>query len=231
MASDQAIMRVLAFFHQLFPTRDIGVGLLDAWARIFGDAKYTDAALELAAQKTAEEIGREFFPTPGALLVYLPRTAAVSATELLRRIVALGHEGPHFEWVLPTVERVRGALGDGIAAAYGAVGPHRLNSDNPTTREIAERDFAEAVGVVPEAVRGEGLALASGDAALALPAGPPVAAAVSVDARSQHGGPFLRRAGQAIEAGSAARLRGYHDSRFVTFPSDALPIAQRGLAY
>ena len=172
MASDRAITGVLAFLHDLFPTRDVGPGLLDAWARIFGDAKYSDRWIESAAQQVAEEPGREFFPTPGALLVYFPRPAAVSAVELLRRITALGHEGPHFEWVLPSVERVRECLGDGIAAAYGAVGPHRLNSDNPTTREIAERDFAEAVDGVPEAVRADGLALASGGTVPALSAGP-----------------------------------------------------------
>lgn len=182
MASDTAISRVLAFFHELYPTREISPALLDAWAVIFGDAKYTDAALEAAARSVSQEAGREFFPTPSALLVYFPAPARLSATETLKQISALGHEGPHFEWVLPAVERVRAALGDGIATAYGDVGPHRLGSDNPLTREIAERDFAAGLQGLPAAVRlpVDGLLALSGpEAPLALEAGAPSEAAPS----------------------------------------------------
>jgi hypothetical protein len=171
MATKPGVATTLAFLHELFPTREITAATGEAWLLAF--LEVPDEMLMAAAQAHARA-GSRFFPTAGEVWAYIPRTGPppLTAAEVLKQITALGHDGPHFEWVLPTVERVRECLGDAAAAAYGAVGPHRLGSDSPTTREIAERDFAVELGAHPVVTRAERIALASPAAAAALEPGP-----------------------------------------------------------
>lgn len=146
MASKQGVGVVLAYLHELFPTREITPTTGTAWLLAFHEVP--DDILMDAAQKCGRDSDRKFFPTAGEVRAQMPKpvlAAQLSADEVLSEIERLGGYGPQFQWVWPRVEMVRAQLGGAIATAYGNVGPHRLNSDNPTTREIAARDFSEGL--------------------------------------------------------------------------------------
>lgn len=144
MASDAGIARVVAFLHELFPTRDIGPATLDAWSLVFEN--WPDELLQSCAVKAAKEPGRTFFPTPGEVGAYAP-PPPVDTLAVLYRIEQLGHYEPAQGWVLPTFEQIREALGDEIARAYTVAGAKQLFADDARdgthiTRDIARRTFA-----------------------------------------------------------------------------------------
>lgn len=146
MATKQGVGIALAFLHELFPTREITPTTGTAWLLAFHDVP--DNVLMDAAQQCGSDPNRRFFPTAGEVRGQIPRpalAAQLSAHEVLKQIERLGGYGPQFQWQWPRVDVVRDTLGSAVAAAYGNVGPHRLNSDNPLTREIAERDFSEGL--------------------------------------------------------------------------------------
>lgn len=143
MASDTAVSGVLAFLHELFPTREIGVATLDAWAMAF--AAWPDDELQLCATRAATTPGRTFFPTPGEIAAFRKVTPIVDVAQLLRRIEKLGRHHPASGYLAPQVYVVREALGDVIADAYAtAGGPSRCFSDEEITRNIAFREFQKA---------------------------------------------------------------------------------------
>lgn len=144
MASDAGIARVVAFLHELFPTRDIGPATLDAWSLVFEN--WPDELLQSCAVKAAKEPGRTFFPTPGEVGAYAP-PPPVDTLAVLYRIEQLGHYEPTRGWVLPTFEEIRNALGDAIARAYTVAGAKQCFADDAkdgtsVTRDIARRTFA-----------------------------------------------------------------------------------------
>lgn len=140
MASDQIVAAVLAFLHELYPTREIGPETLDAWAITF--AEWDDATLQACVRQAAATPGRKFFPTPGEIATYRP-LPAVDAPATLRRISALGTYTAT-GWIYPGIEAVREALGEPIAAAYAAAGAERCFADDGSvTQDIARRAFAE----------------------------------------------------------------------------------------
>ena len=144
MATERGIAATLAYLHELYPTRDITEATGAAWFTNFSDTD--DDVLLSAAKSCGRNPERKFFPTAGELRSHIPVPLvppAISPTEVLRQIEGMG--AYHNGWQWPRVEAVRLKLGDSVASAYGEVGPHRLNSDNATTREIAQRDFAETL--------------------------------------------------------------------------------------
>ena len=115
---------------------------IDLYAAALEDV--TDAALEAATVRLVREYDGEFIPNPATI-----RRAAganvvpvVDVEGIIERIDRLGSYNPVTGYNAPRVETVRRALGDAIAAAYGAAGGSRLVADNGTTRDIAGRDFA-----------------------------------------------------------------------------------------
>jgi hypothetical protein len=142
MASLKCVTAVLAAWHELYPTRELTADTAAVWSRLFPDV--SDQDFTIAGDACARQAGRKFFPTPGELAFFLEsdEPPAISAHEMLRRIRSLCVYDVGIGYVYPRVETVRSVLGDAAAQAYGNVGPHRLGSDNQTTRDIAERDFA-----------------------------------------------------------------------------------------
>lgn len=70
MASPNAVAAMLAMFHELYPTRNVGVETAVAWE--WALAKITDERMMWAAQQlVSENSGRTFFPTPNELMAYL----------------------------------------------------------------------------------------------------------------------------------------------------------------
>lgn len=139
MASKMAIAGVLAFLHELYPSREIGTATAEAWSMTF--AEWDDATLESCARSAALTPGRSFFPTPGEIAAF--RVAEpVDAGALLREISALGQYNPHSGWLYPRIDAVRERLGDAIASAYAAAGAERcFADDDSTTQSIARRAF------------------------------------------------------------------------------------------
>ena len=125
----------------------------DIWLAALEDVP--DAALPAAVTQVIKTHTGGFIP-PVALI----REAAGANTKpridveyILRRIGRLSGYNPTIGTTPPRVEEVRRELGDEVADAYGAVGggARLLGGSDPTTREIAARDFGkELEGIVRE---------------------------------------------------------------------------------
>ena len=134
---------MLAYLHELYPSRDIGVATTEAWAITFAD--WDDAEFQACARKAASTAGRTFFPTPGEIAACraLP---AVDTGKILRRISALGTYNPN-GWLYPSIETVRDSMGEAVAQAYAAAGAERCFADDDSiTQDIARRSFASELG-------------------------------------------------------------------------------------
>ena len=144
MASRSVIARGLALLHESFPTRAITEETGAAWVAIF--AEVPDGDFLRACLLLCREAGRTFFPTSGEVMAYAsPAPPQPDAMGALRQIAALSTYDPATGNHPPRVELVREKLGDAFAFAYGQAMASRLFSGSPMTREIAERDFAEAL--------------------------------------------------------------------------------------
>lgn len=145
MANDTTIAGVLAFLHELFPTRPVTPATLDAFSLIFAD--WPDAELNRCAVEAARESGRTFFPTPGEIAAYrahyLP--PVMDHEFVLRQIEKLSVYNPHRGMVPPRIDEVREKLGAHVAAAYALGGGCRIFADGETTRDIARREFEKAL--------------------------------------------------------------------------------------
>jgi len=130
--------------HESFPTRPITAETGPAWEIIFRDV--SDREFLGACLAACRESGRTFFPTPGELsALILPPPAQYDTEAVLRRVRETCEYVPGYGYSAPRVVKVRELLGDVIANALSEVGAARLYSDNATTREIAAREFAEAL--------------------------------------------------------------------------------------
>jgi hypothetical protein len=138
MATDVGISAVLAFLHELFPTREIGEATLDAWALMFDD--WTDDELRACAVQAAKAPGRTFFPTPGEIRAYRV-VPTIDAGAVLRRISKMGTHNPN-GWLYPRLDVVRAELGDAVASAYAAAGGERCFAEGGVSQDIACRTFA-----------------------------------------------------------------------------------------
>jgi hypothetical protein len=70
MASKEAVAATLAFFHELYPTRDVTDFTLDAWMIVLDDV--SDAHLHYAARTLAKSGELHFFPSPGEVRKFVP---------------------------------------------------------------------------------------------------------------------------------------------------------------
>jgi hypothetical protein len=143
MANDREVASVLAFLHELFPTREISAATLDAWALVFED--WTGEELLTCAKLAAKSTGRTFFPTPGEIAAYRVAQPVVDSAVMLRKIERLSVYHPASGMIAPRVESVRAAFGDDVADAYATAGGARCFADNETTRDIACREFQKAL--------------------------------------------------------------------------------------
>lgn len=148
MASDRGISGVLAFLHELFPTREIGPATLDAWALVFAD--WDDDELQRCAVLAAKTPGRTFFPTPGEIAAFAPKPPAPDVDALLLKIHDLGEYSPRVGWCYPSLQSIREQLGEAVGDAYAEAGAGRCFADadrngQSTTRDIARREFAAAL--------------------------------------------------------------------------------------
>lgn len=142
MATAESIARGLALLHESFPTRGISAETGKAWALIFDGV--SDKDFLSACLTAARTPGRTFFPTTGELMGLAAPTPQVNAEAVLLEIQALATYRPT-GMLWPMVELVSDTFGGHIASAYAAAGSARVFSDNPTTREIAQREFAKAL--------------------------------------------------------------------------------------
>jgi hypothetical protein len=146
MASKAAVAGVLAYLHELYPTREIGAATAEAWAMTFAD--WDDATIEACARLAAAEPGRTFFPTPGELVAHRPRPT-IDTARLLRLVERLSVYVPASGMIAPNVETVRAQLGADVADAYAAAGGALVFSANETSRNIASREFHKALEAMP----------------------------------------------------------------------------------
>ena len=143
MASKSAVVGVLAYLHELYPSREVGQATAAAWALTFSD--WNDDELQSCAKDAATTPGRTFFPTPGEIAAFRKVTPIVDAAKLLRQIEKLGTNVPGAGYMPPQPWQVRESLGDVIADAYiTAGGAPRCFSDEELTRNIAFREFQKA---------------------------------------------------------------------------------------
>jgi hypothetical protein len=144
MASPRAIAAVLAYLHELYPTREIGVATSDAWALTFAD--WDDETLTACARSAAATPGRVFFPTPGEIAEQRAGVApVVNGAAILRQIEKLSAYSPQAGLIAPPVVKVREEFGALAADAYARAGAHRCFSNDETTRSIAQREFQKAL--------------------------------------------------------------------------------------
>lgn len=164
MASRVAVAKAMAVLGATFP-RDVTKELVAIYAGALQDVD--DAALERAVGQAVATL--RYFPVPAELRDLAgANRVAIDVEPVLARIVAMGSYLPTSGTTYPSVQRVREVLGDGVAEAYSLAGGARVFSGNETTRDIARREFAEALR---DAVRVYGKAvLAAVEQAKALPA-------------------------------------------------------------
>ena len=89
----------------------------------------------------------EFIPPPSHIrrAAGANRPVAVDVAAVTRAIEKLGIYNPNVGMIYPDIGAVRERLGDAIAYAYASAGGTRLFADNDTTRDIATREFANAI--------------------------------------------------------------------------------------
>ena len=134
------------------------------WVIALGDV--SDADLCRAVAHVVKTYQREFLP-PVAVIRAAAAAGGTDAEALLCRIDLAGSYNPQTGWTPPRLEAVRQQFGDAVAEAYGlAGGGSRLFASNETTRDIAARDFAEAL----KAAAPGGLSLPAPAIRAALPA-------------------------------------------------------------
>lgn len=148
MASKATIAGILAFLHELFPTREFSDRTLDAWCLVFDD-EWTDAEFTRCAKAAAKEPGRQFFPAPGDISAHR-KIPIVDADAVLRSIAKLGSHNPRQGWIYPNADRIREQLGDAIADAYLGAGGSLLFAQEDAsgatiTADIARRTFTESL--------------------------------------------------------------------------------------
>lgn len=161
MASKQAIGAAMLGLAANY-NRDIAPELVGIWMKALHDV--TDEQLDVSVQRIVAE--SKFFPTvaevrekAGANAQPLPDTDGI-----LRRIRGLVTFDARYGESMPSVERVRDALGDAIADAYGFVGPRRLEAvvfgGSSVGVDIAAREFGSALQAAQKS--GQVIALPSG---------------------------------------------------------------------
>lgn len=141
MASARCIADTIAYLMEIYPLPPITAHTAPVWERVLSGL--TDEEVERGANICLAQTGRKFRPAPTEVRDAVTPPITINVEQILSEISALGAYNPRTGWQYPRAETVREKLGDGIAAAYGVVGPSLLFSDNLTAREIAQREFAD----------------------------------------------------------------------------------------
>jgi hypothetical protein len=163
MATKAAIATVLAYLHELYPSREVSAVTADAWAHTF--ALWTDEDLARCAHQAAATPGRRFFPTPGEIAEFRAEpTPVINAPAILRQIEKLSAYSPQAGMIPPPVVTVRERFGNAAADAYAAAGVHRCFANDDTTRSIAEREFQKALEAFAQEPATDRLRIESGEA-------------------------------------------------------------------
>ena len=138
MATSSAIRKALAVLQAVF-ARDITPELAEAYRIALADV--SDDDLGVAVGRCLQTC--MFFPVPAELrgAIHVDQAPKVNAADVIAKIASLSTYMPT-GYAHPSVPVVRDKLGAAAAEAYGFVGSRRLFSENQTTRDIAERDFA-----------------------------------------------------------------------------------------
>lgn len=145
MASDGKVQWALSVLSVLSPERQMTREQVAAYAMALGDM--TDEQLDYAVKRAVREC--RFYPKPAELRDFAgvnakPKPDVSGALDRIRALVTY-YNGEQ----MPSVERVRDALGDVIANAYGYVGPQRLEAvvlgGSGVGVDIAAREFATAL--------------------------------------------------------------------------------------
>lgn len=142
MASRKAVVAALTLLSRAF-AGDVTRERIELYAAALEDVP--DEQLAAATKHVIQTQVGAFLPPPAVLRLAAGYGApAVDVEAVLRAIDSLGGYSPS-GWCLPRMETVREALGDAVAYAAAEVGIHRLLADDATTRDIAARDFAQAL--------------------------------------------------------------------------------------
>ena len=165
MASDVVVGWALSVLKHLPSKNPVTAETVAFYA--LGLEELTDDQVKVATRLAARDC--TFLPSPAELAKLVGAHRVVFDVEpILDAIRALGSYLPTSGTTHARVERVREALGDGIAEAYSCAGGARMFSGNETTRDIAQREFAEALRDVVR-LRGRETVLAPVEARRALP--------------------------------------------------------------
>jgi hypothetical protein len=108
-------------------------------------AELTTEAFEAAALQVLNEYDDFGFPPPAIFMAYAKPAPVFDGDALMRQINKLATYNPNTGMIPLHVGMVREHFGDVVADAYATASPDRLNSDDETTRAIAQRDFQHAL--------------------------------------------------------------------------------------
>lgn len=143
MASRKAVVEALKVLCVNF-AGEASIERVKLWMAALVDVPDDDLA-RAVAEVVRTRTG-EFLPPVAVVRQAALRGRTVDLDGLIRAIDRAGSYNALTGWAPPRIEAVRELFGDDVAEAYGlAGGGSRLFSGNATTREIAARDFAEAL--------------------------------------------------------------------------------------
>lgn len=143
MASRKAVVTALKLLACNF-AGDVDEERIQVWHAALADIE--DAALREAVPRIIRERTQDFLP-PVAVVREACRPAKVfDAERILTAIDKAGSHDPVIGWCHPRIEKIRAQFGHAVADAFGmAGGASRLYADDPVTRDIAAREFAQAL--------------------------------------------------------------------------------------
>jgi hypothetical protein len=148
MASRKAVVAALTLLSRAF-AGEVTHERIEVYTAALDDV--TDAQLAVAIVEVIKRHEGAFFPPPAVLrkAAGVGDAPAVDVDGILRELSRMGSYSPN-GWLLPRIGEVREALGDAVAYAAAEVGLHRLCADDTVTRDIAARDFAQALRLEAE---------------------------------------------------------------------------------
>lgn len=143
MASADAVTKALSVLAVNF-AGDVTAEKVKLWVAALDDV--SDADLARGVASVVKTHRGEFLPPVAVIRAAARPAGSLDSERVLVLLDKAGSYNPATGWTPPRVELVRDRFGDAVAEAYGmAGGGSRLFASNPTTREIAARDFAEAL--------------------------------------------------------------------------------------
>lgn len=143
MASKAAVVAALKLLGRAY-AGVIDAAKVDVYHAALDDL--TDADVQRAVAAVIKSHTGDFIPPPAVLRkAVAPAPVAVDADAILRRVEQLATYNAAAGTIYPSTATVEQQLGDAIGYAYASAGGPRVFSDNATTRDIARRDFQNAL--------------------------------------------------------------------------------------